>query len=308
MPLFFSRRAYNTSKKRFTNSVSKPTRYVSINGTAPGPGGWSGHMRKRNDWLAEVKAAGGDRDVLIYVHGFNTSQHDMLARSVLIERGLRAHGFRGAVVSFDWPSDGNVLAYDRDKEDAKEVASSLVTDGIWPIMKMSPRPKVHLLAHSMGAYLITRALAPYGDASGPGSGTWRCDQIMFASADLYRNTLAKGASNQLLISHRSKRLTNYYNLEDKVLKLSSNIVHGTKARAGRKGIPNKIAKDHVDVSCTDQYRRDAEPIDPGATYSHRWWFENDGFYEDMALTLAGTPKTAMTTRFTTTGTDYALVT
>ncbi|MEM7472109.1 MAG: alpha/beta fold hydrolase [Pseudomonadota bacterium] len=308
MPFFFSRRAYNASKKRFSNAVSKPMRYVSVIDTAPGPDGWSGQMRKRDDWLAEVQAAGGDRDVLIYVHGFNTSQHDMLTRAILIENGLRKHGFRGALVSFDWPSDGSVIAYDHDKEDAKKVATSFVKEGLWPIMKMSPRPKVHVLAHSMGAYLIGRALAPFGDGSGPGSKPWRMDQIMFASADLHRNTLAKGASNQLLISHRSKRLTNYYSREDKVLKLSSNIVHGTKARAGRKGIPAQIAKDHVDVSCTAQYRRDAEPIDPGMTYSHRWWFENDGFYEDMALTLAGTPKTAMTTRFTTTGTDYALVT
>lgn len=308
MPLFFSRRAYNASKKRFTNNPSDPTRYVSINGTSPGPGGWSGQMRTQKDWLSEVLAAGGDKDILIYVHGFNTSQHDMLERSILIENGLRKHGYEGAVVSFDWPSDGTVLAYDRDKEDAKTVASSLVTDGLWPMMKLSPRPKVHLLAHSMGAYLITRAFAPFGDASGPGSSRWRCDEIMFASADLYRNTLAKGAANQLLLSHRSKRMTNYYNREDKVLKLSSNIVHGTKARAGRKGIPNQIAKDHVDVSCTKQYRRDAEPIDPGLTYSHRWWFDNDGFYEDVALTLAGTATDAMTTRFTTTGTDFALVT
>ncbi|WP_179381172.1 hypothetical protein [Jannaschia marina] len=30
--------------------------------------------------------------------------------------------------------------------------------------------------------------------------------------------------------------------------------------------------------------------------SHGWWFDNPGFVRDVALTLAGTPDTAMPTR------------
>lgn len=308
MTLFFSRRSYNASKKQFTNNAAELTRYVSIAGTQPGSGGWRGHMLQRAEWLRQVRAQAQTPDVLIYVHGFNTRQSDMLARAVKIEAGLRAHGYGGAVVSYDWPSDGSVLRYDQDKLDAKKTAPFLATDGIWPLLAMSPRPRVHLLAHSMGGYLMLRGFAPFGDSDGPGAGGWTLDQIMFASADVHRNTLQRGAANALLMSHRSKRFTNYYSADDGVLKLSSKIVHGTRKRVGRSGIPQRIASDHVDVSCTAQYRRDAKPVDSGRAYSHRWWFDNDGFYEDMALTIKGTAKTAMTTRYTTTGTDYALVT
>ena len=80
------------------------------------------HTMPKADWLREVtQIARTDGDapraglppgteeqgnVLIHVHGFNIDTSEMLERHRKLRRGLRAQGYDGAVVSFDWPSEG----------------------------------------------------------------------------------------------------------------------------------------------------------------------------------------------------------
>lgn len=307
MALFFSRRTYNAHLKKFTNNPASLTRYVAITGTGPGDQGWSGGILSQGDWLEQVRQAGGDRDVLIYVHGFNTAQSDMLTRMERIETGLRAHGFAGAVVAYDWPSDGSALSYGRDRADAKTVAPHLVSDGVIPLLGLSPRPRVHLLAHSMGALVVLRGFSDFGDGIGPGQGAWRMDEVLFAAGDVDSVWHEKGAWGSLVLSKRSRRFTNYHSGLDQVLALSDGLVNGGRDRVGHVGMPALLAAGHHDVYCNEQYRKDVPPGDRTMLYSHRWWFDNDGFLRDVALTLAGRAAGQMPTRRATNTTDQALL-
>ena len=105
MALFFSRRTYNATKKAFTNNAAEKTRYVTMSDTTPR----RGSNLSQADWLDLVRAEGGNTEILIYVHGFNTSQNDMLDRMAKIKAGVKAQGFNGAVIAYDWPSNGSVL-------------------------------------------------------------------------------------------------------------------------------------------------------------------------------------------------------
>ena len=306
MTLFFSRRSYNSSTDMFTKNVSSLTRYVSVAGEAPEGGSWRGGIIDQADWLDQVSAKMQSDDILIYVHGFNTPQSEMLRRTNKIEDGVRAHGFSGAVVAYDWPSDGSVAKYQSDRNDAKKTATSLVRDGIAPLLALPSRPKIHLIAHSMGAFLTLRALSDFGDSIGPGGTAWSLEQVMFAAADVDQAWMEKGAWGGLILKERSHRFTNYYNGRDEVLNLSGTIVHGRR-RAGRRGLPQTLHARHVDVYCNEQYKRDVPEPDRSITYSHRWWFDNDGFYKDLALTIAGQDENAMPTRRTTNTTDLALL-
>lgn len=308
MALFFSRRTYNASKKKFTLKPAAKTRYVNLTKASADGRIRSGSIVKKSAWLDLVRHAGGDKEVLIYVHGFNTSQTDMLDRLGKIETGVRAKGFKGAVVAFDWPSDGSVHAYDRDRADAKAVAPHLVGDGMLPLLAMSPRPKVHILAHSMGGLVVLRAFSDFGDSAGSGGGIWKADQVMFASADVDSAWLEKGAWGSLVLRKRSKRFTNYYSGLDKVLALSDGIVHGGRDRAGRSGMPSMTAKGHWDIFSDAQYKRDVPKSKRTKVYSHRWWFDNKGFYKDVALTIQGKDAKTMPTRKKTTTSDLALLT
>ncbi|NOC83773.1 alpha/beta fold hydrolase [Ruegeria sp. HKCCD6428] len=307
MALFFSRRTYNAPKKKFTLKPAAKTRYVHITQQSPGGKIRKGSIVKRAKWLDLVRQEGGDSAVLIYVHGFNTSQKDMLDRLGKIETNLRGNGYQGAVVAFDWPSDGSVHTYDSDRSDAKAVAPHLVGDGILPLLGMSPRPKVHLIAHSMGALVVLRAFSDFGDSAGPGNKIWSADQVMFASADIDSEWLEKGAWGDLVLKKRCKRFTNYYSRKDKVLALAGGIVHGGRRRAGRVGMPKLTSKGHWDIFCDHQYQRDVPKGQRKMMKSHRWWFDSGGFYEDLALTIDGHSEKTMPTRHKTNIGDLALL-
>lgn len=307
--LIFTRRAYDAPRHRFTNNPSSLTRYLSVSASQAAAGQWSGHIIDRAAWLDKVRVAmGGSNEILIYIHGFNTSQVSMLQRLETVESGLRAKGFAGAIVAYDWPSDGSILRYVSDRNDAKTVAPYLVTDGIEPLLTLSPKPKLHILAHSMGTYLTLRAFAAFGDSSGPGATPWKIDQVLFSAADSDSAWYERGAWGALVLKHRANRLTNYYSPLDDVLAMSRNVYNGNRARAGRAGLPPPVYPQHIDVYGAEQYRRHVPPADRDVMVSHNWWYENDGWLRDAALTLAGHDAATMPTRQPTNIADQALLT
>lgn len=290
MAFFFSRRRYNSATGKFTRARSKDTKYAE---TFADSG--QNEIVNRTEWLNRIVAAGGDQGVVLFVHGFNTLQSDMLERMAKIEAGLSKNNYGGVVVGFDWPSEGRPSAYDPDLEDVEAVAHSLVEDAIFPLLSLSPRPKVHILAHSMGAHLTAFGFGQFGNGAGPGT-RWGVDQVCFASADMASEAMDRGNQTALVLEYRSRRLTNYHSRDDDILKWSRRI-NGRKDRLGRAGLPAEISVEHFDVDCAARYRSFARPIDDGAIFSHRWWFEDDDrFYKDLALTLKGRAAHQMSTR------------
>ena len=97
---------------------------------------------------------GSNRDVLVFVHGFNTTIDE--ARFRLAQ--LTADGrFGGVPVLFTWPSTSSVLSYVSARENAtisRDALTKLLTD----ISHTSGVGRIHLLAHSMGAWLTMEAL------------------------------------------------------------------------------------------------------------------------------------------------------
>lgn len=304
MSLFFTRRTYNAQTAKFTNNAAALTRYVEI--TAPGDTVSKGHIIDQATWKARVLTQMQVPELLIYVHGFNTSQTDMLRRERKIEVAMRSNGFRGAVICFDWPSDGNALAYDADRNDAKEVAPYLVTEGIGLFLNETPRIKIHLIAHSMGALLTLRGFSGVGDA--PGARKWDVDQALFVSGDVDSEWMRSGAWGALVMDLRANRLTNYYSTDDGVLQLSGSVVHGGRKRAGRKGMPDLIPDSFEDVRTTEQYRVKVPGPERSLLKSHNWYYDDPGFLRDVALTVAGTPAQQMPTRHRANINDLVLLT
>lgn len=306
MTLFFSRRTYNASKQSFTNNPAEVTRYVRLTDGPDASGRWTGGIINKADWFDRVQAEGATNEITIYLHGYNTSQVENLRRMALIRAGLQSNGYRGALIAFDWPSAGLPSDYDGDKRNAKKTAQHLVSDGILPLLALSPKPKVNLIAHSMGAYLLLRALSDFDDNAGPGAGAWRLNEVMFVSGDADRRWFGKGAWGSLLLAHRARRFTNYFSILDDVLKLAVK-VNRFQERVGRSGMPPGIAPSHVDLYSSEQYLKDVPASMRERIYSHRWWFDNTKFYTDAALTLAGQDAQSMPTRRKTDTSDLALL-
>ena len=231
MTLFFTRRAFNNRTNKFTINPATLTRYVEITGTSEKVN--KTHIIDKADWKAKVIAKAETPELVIFVHGFNTDQGEMIRRQRKIEEGLRGNGYRGAVIGYDWPSDGSKHAYDKDRKDAKATAPYLVTEGIALFLNETPRMKIHVIAHSMGMYLTARGFSGVGDA--PGARKWGIDQMMTVAADVDDEWMRSGAWGSLVMELRTNRLTNYYSPADRVLKLSK-FINGMRPRLGPGGI------------------------------------------------------------------------
>ncbi len=302
MTLFFSRRAFDARTGLFSQNAASLTRYVRV-GT-PAEGVSKANLLEAGDWFAAVEAEAESGDVVIWVHGFNTSQGRMLERQRQLARDLRAEGYRGALVGFDWPSDGFTLRYRADRNDAKRVAPALVTDALIPLGARPRGLRVHVLAQSMGTYVVLRGFSGVGDR--PGARPWSAEQVLFTGADVDSRWLQKGAWGGLVMERRARRLTNYYNTRDSVLELSGGVINFGSERAGRVGLPKAPPANAVDMRCTERYRAIAPEGQNNLFLSHNWYFEDRNFLADAVKTLAGTADNAMPGRLNVSNGDRAL--
>ncbi|KIT17744.1 alpha/beta fold hydrolase [Jannaschia aquimarina] len=308
MALVLSSRAFASPARMSMRGSSGATHYGIVDRPS-GIGAPKLRLVTQAKWLALIAAAAHDNRVLFYVHGYNTRPTGFLRHLLKVETALRRNGYHGAIVGYDWPSLGkpSPAAYRADRRTIHRIARHLVLDGLFPILGLSPRPRVSLAAHSMGGLMALNALGQFGTRASP----WKwLDQVLFTAADVRIDQMASGGNGARLLALRAKRFTNYYNPWDEILSLSGPFLNGGSKRAGRAGLPASVPAGHHDIHCLDQFRRDAHGT-AGSDFenmllSHGWWWDNAGFVRDAALTLLGKSATAMPTRRPTTTTDQAL--
>ncbi len=106
---------------------------------------------------------GSNRDVLVFVHGFNTGFDEARFRLAQI---VTDGGFNGVPVLFTWPSKGSLFGYGSDREAAtasRDAMERLLLD----LAALPDVGKVHVLAHSMGSWLAMEALREVAIAGHP---------------------------------------------------------------------------------------------------------------------------------------------
>jgi hypothetical protein len=231
-------------------------------------------------------------DLLVFVHGFNNSCAEVLQRHRVMAKTLVAAGYKGGIISFDWPSAQSVLNYYEDRSDAKDTARSLVTDCISLLAGMQEAGKcytnVHLLCHSTGAFVVREASDDAEDRPSLNSRGWTVSQVCFISGDVSSSSLSAGDSKSAALFARSTRITNYFNPLDSVLKLSNIKRFGTAPRLGRVGLPDDAPDKCTDVDCGDYFRTLEDPgLFKEIPFSHAWYFGNEHFAQDLAETLRG---------------------
>jgi esterase/lipase superfamily enzyme len=133
---------------------------------------------------------GSSRDILLYVHGFNTSYDEARFRLAQIAYDGR---FGGIPVLFTWPSAGSLLDYGAAKESATISRDALAR----LIRQLSETPgvgRLHILAHSMGTWLTMEALRENAIAGSPDL-NGRLGDVMLAAPDIdlnvFRQQLAR---------------------------------------------------------------------------------------------------------------------
>ena len=133
---------------------------------------------------------GSNRDVLLYVHGFNTSYDEARFRLAQIVDDGR---FGGVAALYTWPAAGSLLDYGAAKESA-----TIARDALSKLMhRLSELPdvgRVHILAHSMGAWLAMEALRENAISGSPDL-NGKLGDVMLAAPDIdlnvFRQQLAR---------------------------------------------------------------------------------------------------------------------
>lgn len=95
------------------------------------------------------------RDVLLFVHGFNVPFEAAIARAAQLGSDLP---FNGAIVAYSWPTHGRTSDY---RDDEAIVADSVPAFRRFLVRlrnELPPEVRIHILVHSMGNRLVLGAL------------------------------------------------------------------------------------------------------------------------------------------------------
>lgn len=105
--------------------------------------------------LNELVQRSRQRDVLIFVHGFNVSFEQAVVRATQLAADIP---FNGAIVVYAWPSQGGIDQYERDGEIVDESLQAFTSFLVHLGNNLGTECTVNLVVHSMGNRLVTRSL------------------------------------------------------------------------------------------------------------------------------------------------------
>jgi len=186
---------------------------------------------------------GSNRDVLIYVHGFNTSYDDARFRLAQIVTDGR---FGGVPVLFTWPASSNLLDYEAAKESAAASRDALTK----LLQELAVAPgvgRVQIVAHSMGTWLAMEALREAAIAGSPDL-NGRLGNVVLAAPDIdlsvFRAQIARLDAAHISILISSK---------DRALSISRTLA-GNRPRVGAldpRNANDRAALDHLGVKVYD---------------------------------------------------------
>lgn len=110
--------------------------------------------------LRETVARSPERDVFVFVHGFNVTYEACVTRAAQLAVDLP---FNGAVVAYSWPTQGGVSNYGGDETIVAESAAPFVQFLETVDAAVPPETNIHILVHSMGNRLVLNGLAQLPD-------------------------------------------------------------------------------------------------------------------------------------------------
>lgn len=162
-----------------------------------------------------------DKDMFVFVHGFHNTFENAAFRTAQIAYDLN---FSGAPAFFSWPSQGNVVDYPTDESNAGAAVQDLRVF-LTELITRTKAKKIHLIAHSMGNRVLTRAVKEMSLSLSDGP---LFNEVVLAAPDMDAKTFKDVIPE---VAKKVERVTLYASSRDKAL-VVSNVLHGEYQRAG----------------------------------------------------------------------------
>jgi esterase/lipase superfamily enzyme len=217
--------------------------------------------------LAWAVAKSPGRKLMVFVHGYNVEFAEAARRVAQFATDLK---FSGPVVLFSWPSQGDLTGYTVDETNAEWAQPHLV-EVLNDLLDQSRAKKIYLIAHSMGARLLSRAyITLTADRWMYGAGSVR-ELVLVApdiDADLFRRDIAPR------LAESGVHVTAYASSGDRAL-MASKAFHGYP-RAGDSGDDLVIVPGVETVAATDT---------EGGLLGHSYFAEDRRIMEDIFALL-----------------------
>ena len=121
---------------------------------------------------------GADREVVVFIHGFNNTVGDGVYRLAQMDHDLKLDGIP---VHYSWPSAANPLGYVRDRDSALFARDGLAR--MLDDIAAAGARSVILIAHSMGSFLTMETLA-WMAQNGRHPGFGRIGGVVLLSPDI----------------------------------------------------------------------------------------------------------------------------
>lgn len=164
----------------------------------------------------------GKREVTVFVHGFNNSFSDAAFRMAQLAHDLE---LPGAHVTYSWPSRGNPLGYEYDRDSAL-----FARDGLADLLqnvRSAGAPDVILVAHSMGSALVMETLRQL-ELSDPGWVDRNISGVILISPDINVDVFRSQLKQFQTVPERFVVIVSR---KDAILRVSSRL-RGVKSQLG----------------------------------------------------------------------------
>lgn len=260
--------------------------------------------------------------VTILVHGFNVSFQSATGFYQKLCNDLFSgpNSLSGLCILYDWPSLGSVLGYEPDRAHARACAADLadVLSALFDYLVKKQnaamansanacKAKVSMIAHSMGNYVLQKAMAAAWTRKNQPLLASLLNQLVMVAADVDNDLFDAGAPDNGdggAVVNLSYRITALYSGRDAVLGASAGLKHFGTRRLGRAGLAHRPPlvtqppeTDNVwDVDCSSFF-----PPSVDGNAIHGAYFETAETIELMRKILRGIDRTVLQTLGATTG-------
>jgi len=171
------------------------------------------------------------KDVYLYVHGFNNSFYDSIARSAILWHSISR---QGVFIAYTWPAGfGGAFGYFYDRESGEFTIFHL-REMIKALVELPELERLHIIAHSRGTDVATTALRELNIAMRAAGKdpheALKLETLMLAAPDLDLEVFGQRFWLENLGSV-AKRTVIYFSAEDEAIGVS-NWLFSSKTRIG----------------------------------------------------------------------------
>ncbi|QDT93107.1 alpha/beta hydrolase [Gimesia algae] len=221
-------------------------------------------------------------EAFIFVHGFNNSFEDAARRTAQIAYDLK---FKGAPLMYSWPSQekGSIWAYKEDGRTAQWCEEN-VTLFIEAIARESGARKIHLIAHSMGNRVLSRALKNISQKLALSQETTPLfNEVILTAPDIDAQVFKDSIAPHIV--QTAERFTIYSSSEDLALKASRVVNSFWHQRLGEGGTHLTVFPEYQKINVVDASEIDTNLFALG----HSYHADSNTVLSDVKLVFQGIP-------------------